>query len=352
MKLTTPFGNFNFNVTPMRLCGAPGTFQRLIDEAFNAPATVGNLSVPFDDFVCVYLDDICVHSASSEEHLLHLRSVLQRLRDWKLYAKPTKCEWMQTSIEFLGHHIGPTGMSITTAKRDALQAWPEPSNVHEARSLLGTFEFWRSYIRNYADITQPLTALTRKNIKFHFDEVERQALRNVKAAVKSAPVLCPVDCSKPFWLVTDASDYALGASLEQEDPQLQRRPVAYFSHLLSPAERAYPVHQRELLAIVLALRTWRHFLLGSEFSVVCQTDHKPLQAFLTKANLSSRQVRWQMFLSEYNLTVNYLPGKSNVFADGLSRIKLRLVAALGQVDDWMIRIQKAIDADPDSSAIR
>jgi transposase InsO family protein len=348
----TPFGNFQFKVMPMGLCGAPGTFQRMMDETFSAPVTIRGQSVPFDLFACVYLDDICVHSLCIEDHLLHVRAALQRLRDRQLFAKPTKCVWMQTSIEFLGHAIGPTGMSITTFKRDALQSWPEPSTVHEVRSLLGTFGFWRSYIRNYAAITQPLTALTRKNVRFHFGEVERKALNALKQAVTDSPVLLPVDSTKPFWVVTDASDYAIGASLEQEADACQRRPVAYFSHLLSSAEQAYPTHERELLAIVLALRTWKHLLMGSEFSVVCQTDHRPLQAFLSQSNLSARQVRWQMFLSEFNLQVRYIPGKANAFADGLSRVRLQLVSAMGECDTWFTRIQEAVRTDSEANEIR
>ena len=106
------------------------------------------------------------------------------------------------------------------------------------------------------------------------------------------------DVKNHFLVVTDASDYGIGASLEQSDHDGRRRPVAFFSHKLSDAERKYPVHERDLLAIVLALRKWRHLLFGSEFSVVCKTDHRPLQHFLTQSNLSPRQVRWQRYLSD------------------------------------------------------
>ena len=129
--------------------------------------------------------------------------------------------------------------------------------------------------------------------------------------------------------MTGACDYAVGVSLEQYDERMNaRRPVAYFCHLMNSAERSYPTQERELLAIVLALRTWRHCLLGSEFSVICQTDHRPVESFLSQTTLSARQVRWQQSLLEHNLRVQYLPGKVNEFADGLSRVRLRVVAAL------------------------
>jgi hypothetical protein len=301
---STPFGNFEFRVMPMGLCGAPGTFQHLMDDSFAAPIQLHGRAMSFMDFLCVYLDDLCVHSATRSEHLLHLRCVLLRLRERKLYVKPTKCEWMCQQIEFLGHTVGPRGMCITSAKVDALQQWPEPKTVSEIRSLLGTFGFWRMYIRDYAAITQPLTVLTRKSVAWHWGERERAALADLKRAVRESPVLKPPQEDKPYFIVTDASDYAIGVSLEQlDDVSGKRRPVAFFSHLLSPAECSYPTHEHELLAIVLALRTWRHFLLGSEFSVVYQTDHRPLQSFLQQTTLSARQVRWQQFLSEFNFTV-------------------------------------------------
>jgi hypothetical protein len=140
---------------------------------------------------------------------------------------------------------------------------------------------------------------------------ENQALIELTCAVREAPVLMPPNHSKPFSIVTDSSDYAVGCSLEQIDEHSgNRRPVTYLSQTLNTAERSYPTHERELLAIVIALRTWRQLLLGSEFSVISQIDHRLLQAFLAQATLSARQVRWQKFLSEVNLQITYLPGKA------------------------------------------
>ena len=153
-----------------------------------------------------------------------------------------------------------------------------PSNLHELRSLLGTFGFWRSYIKNYATIVYPLTLLTRKGVVWRWGEPEQASLDTLKRAVIDSPVLLSPDCNKPFIIVTDASDYAIGASLEQCDAEDNRRPVTYFSHQLNPAKLNYPVHERDLRAIVIALRTWRHMLLGSTFTVECQTDHRPLQS--------------------------------------------------------------------------
>jgi hypothetical protein len=214
---TTPMGNFEFKVVPMGLCGAPGTFQMLMDEAFAAPTLLNGASIPFEKFIAIYLDDVCIFSSSFEEHLLHIRAVLTRLRERTLYVKPTKCEWAQTEIEFLGHCVAPAGLSITHDKAQALQNWPTPAGVPELRSLLGTFGFWRQYIRSYACIVEPLVALTRKTSPWRWGESEQCALDNLKRAVVNSPVLKHPEQDKPFIVVTDASDYAVGASLEQVD---------------------------------------------------------------------------------------------------------------------------------------
>ena len=354
---TTPYGNFEFRVMPMGLCGAPSTFQYMMDNTFREDFVFPDgTRVPYQHFLAIYLDDICIFSKSEDEHVVHVHAVLQRLREHSLYVKPTKCEWMQTTIEFLGHIASADGLSVHPEKAAALQSWPAPTTLHELRSLLGTFGFWRPYIPHFAMITTCLSQLLKKGVVWRWrDDVEQAALDALKSAINSAPVLMHPDMSKPFVVVSDASDFGIGASLEQEsDTDGRRRPVAFFSHKLNNSERKYPVHERELLAIVLALRKWRHLLYGSDFTVVCKTDHRPLQHFLSQANLSPRQVRWQQSLSEFNLSVEYVPGASNNFADGLSRkpdLRLMLVGAAADIDPFMVRIKEGIRQDPQASKL-
>jgi hypothetical protein len=274
----TPYGNFHFKVMPMGLCGAPPTFQYLMDDVFRKDLPVSGVPVPYWKFLAVYLDDICIFSSSLEEHLVHLRAVLHRLREHKLYVKPTKCAWGQSEIEFLGHFVSASGMRANPERSKALQDWPEPTSVSELRSLLGTFNYLRSYIRRFSDIVSPLVALTRKGVVWRWrDDVEGHALRTLKQALLDSPVLIAPNPDKPYFVITDASDFAVGASLEQEEggEGSRRRPVAFFSHSMNPAERKNPTHERELLGIVLALRTWRVYLYGSASSIYCHTDHRP-----------------------------------------------------------------------------
>jgi hypothetical protein len=210
-----PFGSFEFLVMPMGLCGAPGTFQHFIEDTFATSIVLHGRSCSFLDFLGLYLDDICVHYQSRSEHVLHLRTVLTRLRERTLYAKPTKCEWMRATIELLGHTIGPKGLCIASNKVDALQQWPAPKLLSELRSLLGTFGIWRVYIHNYAAFTQPLVLLTRKDNVWIWGDPENEAVNQLKRAVREAPILTPSQEHKPYSVVTDASDYAVGVSLEQ-----------------------------------------------------------------------------------------------------------------------------------------
>jgi hypothetical protein len=186
---------------PMGLCGAPSTFQFLMDSAFREPLQVGNSTLAAETLLAVYLDDICIFSQTLQEHLAHLRAVLARLRLHKLYVKSTKCMWAQTAIDFLGHRVSAEGLAVDPTRAAAFQEWPEPTNLHELRSCLGSFKFWRQYIHRYSHIVAPLTALTRKGVRWEWREnVEGAALRQLKAAVLSSPLLVSPDPAKPFLL--------------------------------------------------------------------------------------------------------------------------------------------------------
>jgi hypothetical protein len=226
--------------------------------------------------------------------------------------------------------------------------WPAPSCVSQFRSRLGTFGFWRAYIHHYADITAPLIHLTCKIVAWQWSDVEQLAPENLKAAISDSCILAHPNVDTPFFVITDASNIAIGASLDQEEDG-KRRPVAFLSPSLNAAERNYPGHERELLAIVLTLRTWRRFVHSSIFKVLCQTDHRPLQHFTTQDTLSARQVRWQQCLSDYNLSIFYVPGSVNNFADGLSRRPgLRLVTSAAAPYPWLSKIKEAFKHDAEA----
>ena len=303
----TRYGHFEFMVLPFGLTNAPATFMDLMQQLFHQH---------LDRFVIIYLDDILVYSKSIENHHKHLRIVLNTLRKNRLYAKLSKCCLYQDSVSFLGHVVSSKGVEMEQEKIKAIQEWPTPKTVKDIKSFLGLAGFYRRFIRNFSKISAPMTALLKKDVKFDWSEKHETAFQELKHAITNAPILANPDPNFPFTVITDSSGFAIGAALCQDDGK-GSRPIAYMSKKLLPAEMNYPTHERELLAIICALKEWRHYLFGSHFTVL--TDHRPLQYLNSQPNLSARQTRWSEFLQQFDFTIQYQQGKSNVVADALSR---------------------------------
>jgi transposase InsO family protein len=302
------YGHFEWAVMPFGLTNAPATFQSLMNSVIG-----GYL----DKFATVYLDDLLVYSRTPQEHLVHLKLVLQRLREHQLYAKLSKCAFGLGEMPFLGHIISGGGIRMDPAKVDAILKWPTPRSVVQLQSFLGLANYYRRFVKQYSHIAAPLTALATPATKgWPWGEAQEAAFAALKAAVASAPVIHMPDLSKPFVLTTDASNFAVGAVLTQ-GAGADERVIAFESKKLSPAETRYPVHDREMLAVIYALKKWRHYLLGTHTTVV--TDHKSLEFFTTQPHLNPRQARWMGLLAEYDHTIVHRAGKLNVVADALSR---------------------------------
>ena len=303
----TPFGHYEFLVMPFGLTNAPATFQSIMNNV---------LHPFFGKFAVVYLDDILIYSQNKEEHEKHLRQVLQVLAEHELYAKPSKCFWFQREVEYLGHIICAEGLRVDDSKVKAIADWPEPTNVHEVRQFLGFANYYRRFVQNYARIAVPLTDLTKREMLFQWSAKCQNAFNQLKGSLLSAPILRLADTSKPFRVETDASDFAIGAVLLQEYEH-HWHPVAYDSRKLQQAERNYHPYERELLAVIYALKLWRHYLLGQGFEAY--TDHKTLETFERKSDLTHRQARWAEVLQDFDVTIKYQPGQKNIVADSLSR---------------------------------
>ena len=297
------YGSFEFLVLPFGLCNAPSTFMTLMNNIFQ----------PYlDEFVIVYLDDIMIFSKTLHEHKQHVRKVLQLLREHKLYAKKEKCELFVTSVSFLGHRISSEGISMESSKVQAIMEWPVPRNVNEIQQFLGLSGYYRKFIANFSGICAPISELLSNKVPFNWNQRQQEAFEQLKRAITNAPVLKLPDPTLTYTVKTDASGFAIGAELSQDG-----HPVCYLSHKLSPAERNYSTHEKEQLAIIYALREWRHHLLGSPIKI--ETDHCSLKYFQTQPNLSQRQARWSEFMSQFDYQIIYLPGKQNIVADALSR---------------------------------
>ena len=270
-----------------------------------------------DKCVVAYLDDILIYSKSKKEHLAHLRQVLALLRKNGLYAKLSKCAFLQEQTEFLGHVISKDGIHTNAGLVKAIREWPRPTKQKDVQQFIGLAQFYQQYINNFATIALPLTALLGEGTAFSWDKDKELAFTALKDAVSKAPVLRIFDPDLPTSVETDASGFALGAVLFQTDENGESRPVAFTSRKLNSAERNYPTHEQELLAVVHALKTWRYYLDGSHF--VVYTDHATLRHFPTQPKLTRRQARWMELLQEYDFDFKYKRGADNIVPDALSR---------------------------------
>lgn len=305
----TRYGHFEWLVLPMGLTNAPATFMHLMNEVFR----------PFlDDFVVVFLDDILIYSKTLADHRRHLRMVLDVLREHQLYAKRSKCEFFSDHVEFLGHRVDRDGIHMMEDKVKAIKEWPTPTSVDDIRCFLGTVGYYRKFIRDFSKIASPMNELLKKDKPFEWSSAQEKAFHELIDATVSAPTLILPDPKLPYVLTADACGYGIGASLMQDQGR-GLQPIAFMSKKLTAAELKYPNHERELLALYRALKEWRHYVYGGDFTL--RTDHRNLIWLCNQKQLSSRQVHWMQFFQEFQgvLPIEYYAGKLNQVADGLSR---------------------------------
>ena len=306
----TRYGSYEYRVMPFGMANAPATFQSYINRA---------LQQFVDQFVIVYLDDILIYSENPEEHELHVKRVLLKLRENGLFIKLEKCSFLQPSVEYLGFIISPQNVSMDYSRVSTIQDWPIPARLKEVQAFLGFCNFYRRFIRRYSDIARPLTELTKKEAQFQWGEGEQKSLEDLKQAFTQAPLLAQFNPSNPIWIETDASDYAISGIISQKNENDEHKhPVAFHGRKLNPAERNYGTPDQELLAIVACFRVWRHYLEGSQHVVKVLSDHNSLRYFMETKQLTRRQAHWGEFLSGFNFVIEYRPGKRNP-ADGPSR---------------------------------
>jgi hypothetical protein len=184
--------------------------------------------------------------------------------------------------------------------------------VHQVHNFLSLVGYYRRFIPKFSKIAKSITDLLKKEEKFVWNAERDEAFQTLKKLLTTSPVLAQPDSAKSFDVYCDASGIELGCVLMQEC-----RVIAYSSHQLLPHEEHYPTHDLELAAVVHALRTWRHYLLGNVAHIF--TDHKSLKYFFTQADLNMWQRRWLELIKDYNLEIHYHPSKANVVADVLSR---------------------------------
>ena len=254
-----------------------------------------------EGWLIIYMDDILVFVEILEECQERTKQVLDRMKEEDLHLKLAKCTFDQTKVEYLGLVVRNGEVLMDPTKLKVVEQWEPPKLVKAIRSFIGFCNFYRKFIPHFSAIARPLIDLTKKGIPFNWGNEQDEAFVKLKETFLLAPVIKMPDTTKPFFVMTDASLTASGGILMQKDSNGDFHPCTYHSATFSPAEQNYDIYDRELLAVIQALKEWRHYLTGMEHSVTVITDHKNLGYFKQPQNLSCRQARWWLFLQEYDI---------------------------------------------------
>ena len=231
---------------------------------------------------------------------------MEVLQKYGLSLKPEKCEFEKTSIKYLRVVVSHDSVKMDPAKVAAVSEWPTPSNKKEVQSFLGFINFYRRFIEGFLHIAHPLFDLTKADSAFKWSSEEKSAFDILRDRITSAAILALPDNSRPYHIEADSSDFATGAILSQENPDDRKwHPITFLSKSVSPVERNYEIHDKEMLAIVQALEEWKHFLEGTEHQFEIWTDHKNLEYFMKAKKLNWRQAWCSLLLARFDFLLHH-----------------------------------------------
>jgi hypothetical protein len=290
------------------LANAPATFQRTMDVLLSGLTWRSCL---------VYIDDILVFSCNLDEHLKDLREVLLRLKESNFSIKLSKCRFAKKEAEYLGHVINEAGVMPHPSKTQAVKEFKTPSNLTDVRSFMGIVNYYHRFIQNLGMVAEPLYRLMKKNVPFQWTTECENAFQTIKTMLISSPILRFPDFTKEFILQCDASDVGIGTVLSQIDDEGMEYAVSFGSRSLSKEERNYSVSEKECLAVLFGIKSFRPYLYGKHFKVY--TDHSSLSWLLHLKDPNGRLARWALQLQANDFTIYHRAGKDNGNADTLSR---------------------------------
>ena len=322
----TPYGRFRYLRLPFGIASASEIFQRRMHEVLQGM-----------DGVAVQQDDVCVGGENDEKHDTRLKDVMHRLEKLGAELSHHKCVFKVPSVEMTGHIFSADGVSAAPSKVEAIDNLPQPTNVSELRRVMGMINWLGSYIPHLATVTEPLNKLLKSSVEWSWGPDQIQAFDSIKKILTSAPVLAFYDPNKETVVAADASSYGLGSVLLQRHGSILR-PVAYASKSLTDTERRYAQIEKELLALTWACDKFNRYLIGLS-CVNLMTDHKPLIPIINSKCLDEVPLRCQkmlMRLMRYSVTAEFVPGKSLVVPDTLSRAPLADVKDIHELSDVII----------------
>ena len=275
------------------------------------------------EFVYVFIDDVLIYSKSIEEHLVHIKQVLEVFKENKLKINIEKCHFLQTEVDVLGHKLTTKGLSPMESKITAIKKWEAPSSLHELRSFLGAVGYYRDFIPKYAQITSPLCKLLKKNTKYEWNKEQQESFELLKKKLINSPILKFPLFDKPFIIRTNASYNGIGGVLLQKEEETgKEHPIHFISRSLKKAEKNYGITDLEGTALFYCMTKFKYYIEGNPLPTTIYIDHKPLVGlFKNKEPLNERQTRWCLTASMLGINIKYESGKKNVLVDALSRMK-------------------------------
>ena len=316
---------YEFCVTPFGLKTSTAALVRALDFVLNG---LGN-------FYLTFIDVIFCASENVHQHLQHLELLFHRLMEKNLTINLEKSNFLRSEVKFLGHILTSTGIKPDPEKIETIQNVSRPRNLKELRGFLCLINFYTKFSKNHAAKIVPFLELLKKGVKWSWNDDLERVFNEIKLLISSSVLLNYSEIEKPFYLKTDTSDVALGAVLFQLDEDRNPCPIIYASWTLKGAELAYYTTEKELLAIVWALHKFRSYIMGGK--IIIRTDHKALTFLKTCKLLSGRVTRWTMAIQDYDISIEYCPGKNNLVADTLSRLPGKENAAkMGDSDGKII----------------
>ena len=310
----TPFGKYEFLMVPFGLAQAPAYFQLLMNKVLEGL-----------NFAMTYLDGIIIFSDNELEHLEHLEIIFHRLKEAGLKMKHSKCDFFKCEIHYLGHLISADGIRPLPNKLDSIKHMPALKDVKEIKQFLGLTGYYRKFVPRCADISRPLTTLTKKDQKFEWTPACQKSFKLLKETLCCEPVLKYADISNPYTLYTDASKFSWAGVLTQKHTAdvngkqiTTDHPVTFVSGLFRGSQLNWAALTKEAFAIYMSVKKLSFYLTDAR--ILLRSDHKPLEKLLLKNTLNSKVNNWAMELETFNIQFDYIKGQNNVLVDTLSHL--------------------------------
>ncbi|UYV85025.1 hypothetical protein LAZ67_X004328 [Cordylochernes scorpioides] len=308
-------GHYEFLVMPFGLKNAASTFQRIIQHILGELLWKGT---------CSFQDDILVYTKTWQEHIELLSKVFDKLRQYNMKLKLSKCIFGRTEVKYLGHIISHNQLKPDPGKVKSIQDFPRPDTVKKVRQFMGLANYYRKFVKDFSKISFPLVRLTRKNQPFIWNEEIEESFAKLKMALSTKPVLAIYNPDYPSKVYTDASKYGIGAILTQIGPDNEEHVIAYYSKTLQPHQENYSAYEMECLAVIQATDHFHVYIENQPFEII--TDHAALQWLFTMKKPKPKYFRWILSLSSKSCNIVHRSGKQQTHVDALSRLPVVNIA--------------------------